>query len=138
VSAVTGTLASTPAASAWGDDPGERGRTTIADRVIERIAVQAVGEVGAAGGSARRMLGVAVGGAGLDQDAQVAVTVAGGTAALAVQLSVAYPASVARTARAARQRLVERIEELTGHAVTRVDVTVTAVHTATAPTRRVL
>jgi uncharacterized alkaline shock family protein YloU len=137
VSAVTDTLAPSTAASTRADDPGERGRTTIADRVIERIAVQAVSEVGAAGGSARRMLGVAVGGAGLDQDAQVAVTVAGGTAALAVQLSVAYPASVARTAREVRQRLVERIEELTGHAVSRVDVTVTAVHTA-APTRRVL
>jgi uncharacterized alkaline shock family protein YloU len=111
-------------------DPGERGRTTIADRVIERIAVQAVGEVGAAGGAARRMLGVAVGGAGLDKDAQVTVTAAGGTAALAVQLSVAYPAPIARTAREARQRLIDRIEELTGHAVSRVDITVTAVHGA--------
>jgi uncharacterized alkaline shock family protein YloU len=145
VSAVDTALTTPPAGSpvpagsvAPADDPGERGQTTIADRVLERIAVQAVGEVGAAGGSARRMLGVAVGGAGLDKDAQVAVTVTGGKAALAVQLSVAYPASIAGTARQARQQLIQRIEELTGHPVSRVDITVTAVHAAVAPARRVL
>jgi uncharacterized alkaline shock family protein YloU len=119
-------------------DPGERGRTTIADRVIERIAVQAVSEVGAAGGSVRRMLGVAVGGSGLDRDAQVTAVIAGGAAALTVQLSVAYPASVAQTAREARRQLVQRIQDLTGHTVSRVDITITAVHAAVAPTRRVL
>jgi uncharacterized alkaline shock family protein YloU len=127
----------TPDLARAGDDPGERGRTTIADRVIERIAVQAVSEVGAAGGSARRMFGVTVGSAGLDQAAQVTADISGAAAALTVQLSVAYPASVTQTARDVRQQLIQRIRDLTGHTVPRVDITITAVHGAAGPTRRV-
>jgi uncharacterized alkaline shock family protein YloU len=129
----------TPApASTAADDPGDRGATTVADRVIERIAAQLVSEVDAAGGSARRVLGVAVSGSGLDQSAQVSADIAGRTAALTVQMSVAYPASVSGTAREARQRLIARIADLTGYTVSRVDVTVTAVHASLAPVRRVL
>jgi uncharacterized alkaline shock family protein YloU len=119
-------------------DPGERGSTAIADRVIERIATQAVSEVEAAGGSARRVLGVAVGGGGLDQSAQVTAAISGRSASLTVHMSVAYPASISGTARQTRQSLVSRIEDLTGYTVSRVDVTVTAVHASVAPTRRVL
>lgn len=119
-------------------DPGERGRTTVDDRVLERIAQQVVREVEGAGGSVRRLLGVAVGASGLDQDAQVSVTTAGGAAALTLQLSVAYPASVAGTARAVRQQLIERFHGLTDHSLSRVDITVTAVHADLVLTRRVL
>lgn len=120
------------------DDPGERGQTTIADRVLERIATQAVSEVAAAGGAARRVLGVTLGAAGPDRDAQVTATVAGGIAALSVEFSVAYPAPVAQTARAAREQLIRRIEELTGHQVSRVDITITALPTNASTGRRVL
>lgn len=119
-------------------DPGERGTTTVADRVIERIATQAVSEVDAAGGSARRMFGVALGSSGLSQSAQVTAVISGKSASLTVQLSVAYPASIAQTARQTRDQLTTRIEDLTGYTVSRVDVTVTAVHTSVAPARRVL
>ena len=43
------------------DSAGARGRLEIADRVIERIAVQAATEVDLATGAPRRMLGVSVG-----------------------------------------------------------------------------
>jgi uncharacterized alkaline shock family protein YloU len=55
-----------------------------------------------------------------------------------VQLSVAYPASISGTARQARQQLADRLHDLTGYTVSRVDVTVTAVHASVKPTRRVL
>jgi uncharacterized alkaline shock family protein YloU len=105
---------------------------------MERIAKQVVREVGAAGGSARRVLGVTVGASGLDTDAQVSITTAGGTAALTMQLSVAYPASVAATAREVRHQLIQRFQGLTGHSLSRVDITITAMHASVAPDRRVL
>jgi uncharacterized alkaline shock family protein YloU len=132
------TPAAAPGAGVAAGDPGERGATTIADRVIERIAAQVVSEVDAAGGSARRVLGVAVGSAGLSQSAQVTAIISGKSASLTVQLSVAYPASISGTARQARQQLADRLQDLTGYTVSRVDVTVTAVHASVKPTRRVL
>ena len=113
------------------------GRLTISDRTVERIAATALGEVEGVGGSVTRMLGVAVGRDGSDQTAKVTATVSGRTAALAVRLSVTYPVSVARTTEAARAHVVRRVEELTGFTVSRVDITVTALHGDTPDTRRV-
>lgn len=110
------------------------GRLTISDRTVERIAATAIGEVDGVGGSATRMLGVVV---GADQTAKVTATVSGRTTSLAVRLSVTYPASVARTTEAARAHVVRRVEELTGFTVSRVDITVTALHSDTPDTRRV-
>lgn len=110
------------------------GRLTISDRTVERIAAAAIGEVDGVGGSAARVLGVAV---GRDEAVQVTAVVGARTTSLAVRLSVAYPAPVARTTEAARAHVVRRVEELTGLAVTRVDITVTALHGDTPHTRRV-
>jgi uncharacterized alkaline shock family protein YloU len=52
-------------------------------------------------------------------------------------LSVAYPASVSRTTENARSHLMRRVEELTGLAVSRVDIVVTALHSYTTNGRRV-
>jgi uncharacterized alkaline shock family protein YloU len=133
---MTTTLPS-PAPETAGADAGCRGRTTIADRAVERVATQLLTEVENVGGTARRMLGVTVGGEDPDRDARVTATVTGETAALEVRLSVAYPASVSWTTENARDHLTRRVEELTGLAVSRVDIVVTALHDDTTTVRRV-
>ncbi|MEA5363002.1 Asp23/Gls24 family envelope stress response protein [Amycolatopsis sp., V23-08] len=116
----------------------DRGTLTIADSAVERIAAHAVTEVDGVGGAATRVLGVAVGGETLDRSAKVTATVTGGTATLAVRLSVGYPQSVRKTTETTRDHLTRRVGDLTGLSVERVDITVTALHTETAETRRVL
>jgi uncharacterized alkaline shock family protein YloU len=134
VSTTTLPAATVPAASTVGD----RGALTISDRAVERIAMQAVTEVDGVGGSATRMLGVAVGGADLDQAAKVTAQVREDTVTLDVRLSVSYPRSVAKTTEAAREHLRRRTAELTGLEVSHVDITVTALPTSAAEPRRVL
>ncbi|WP_410582586.1 Asp23/Gls24 family envelope stress response protein [Amycolatopsis sp. lyj-108] len=119
-------------------DPGERGVLTIADSAVEHIAARAVTEVDGVGGSSARVLGVAVGGENLDRGAKVSATVFGGSAALAVRLSIGYPRSVRGTTGVVRDHLVRRVGDLTGLMVERVDITVTALHAETAGTRRLL
>jgi uncharacterized alkaline shock family protein YloU len=114
-----------------------RGRTTVGDRAVARITAQAVTEVEDVGGSAGRMLGVALGGDDLDNSAQVRAHVDGQAASLQVRLSVAYPASVAHTTERVRAHLLRRIQDLTGLAVSRVDITVTALHSSQPQERRV-
>ncbi|GAA3788496.1 hypothetical protein GCM10022380_00790 [Amycolatopsis tucumanensis] len=106
----------------------ERGRTVIADRVVERLAAYAVTEVESVGGSARQVLGVTVGAEDQDRAAGVQARVDGATAELDVRLSIAYPKPVAATCERVRAHLVRRVGELTGLAVSRVDITVTALH----------
>ncbi|WP_410599675.1 Asp23/Gls24 family envelope stress response protein [Amycolatopsis sp. lyj-90] len=116
---------------------GDRGVLTISDSTVERIAAHAVTEVDGVGGAASRVLGVALGGEDLDNSAKVTAKVDGGTATLDVRISISYPMSVSRTTENARRHLMRRVEELTGLTVSHVDITVTALHTATAETRRV-
>jgi uncharacterized alkaline shock family protein YloU len=108
--------------------PEERGTTTIAQRVVERLAAQAIGELPDVGGSAKRVLGLSVSGTDLDSAAQVSATISGRRAALDVRISVVYPASVGATTEAVRAHLMRRVEEFTGIRVHRVDVAVTALH----------
>jgi uncharacterized alkaline shock family protein YloU len=115
----------------------ERGTLTISERAVERTATAAIAEVDAIGGPASRVLGVAVGPDGVAPSAKVAATVSGDTAALAVRLSVAYPAPVARTTGNAREHVTRRVEELTGIIVSRVDITVTTLRAPATETRRV-
>ena len=118
-------------------DVDRRGRTTIAEHAVERIAIQLLTEVEHVGGSPRRMLGVTVGGEDPDRDAQVTAEITGETVAFDVRLSATYPASVSRTTEKARSHLTRRVEELTGLAVSRVDIVVTALHSDVINVRRV-
>jgi uncharacterized alkaline shock family protein YloU len=118
-------------------DTDERGRTVIAERVLERVAAEAAAEIDGVGGPARRLLGVAVGGDEPDRRAKVTARITGDKATLDVQLSVVYPASVGRTTERTRSHLMRRVEDLTGLTVSRVDITVTELHGAPADTRRV-
>lgn len=122
-----------------GPDPGHDlpGRTTLADRAVERTATQAITELADVGGTAHRMLGDALNQSPEERSAQVSATVDDTTAALHVRLSIAYPASVARTTEQVRAHLIRRLHELTGLVVTRVDITVTALYLTQPGARRV-
>lgn len=123
--------------SADNEELRTRGRTTIADRVVERIAVHAAGEVEGVGGSAHRVLGVRVSGEAPERAVHADARVSGGTASLRMQLSVRYPNPVARTVEQARDHIVRTVTALTGLAVSRVNVTVTALHAETERRRNV-
>ncbi|GAA1200914.1 Asp23/Gls24 family envelope stress response protein [Prauserella alba] len=117
----------------------ERGQTTIATRTVERIATAALAEVDDVGGSVRRVLNIAVGSAdSAHHDAQVTAQIQGNEATLGVRLSVTYPTPVSVATEAARSHLIRRVTELTGLAVPRVDITVTALHAPARDHRRVL
>ena len=107
-------------------EAGRRGLLVIAPRVVERIAVRAATEVEgvAAGDSASR-------GKGVRADADLE----GSTATLALRLGVAYPRPVGRVTSEVRRRVADRVQELTGLAVTVVRVTVDELPAPAAPTR---
>lgn len=133
------TVASRPRPTDTGEPAASRdlpGRTSLADRAVERTAVQAITELADVGGTAH-LLGDAVGGSVEERSAQVNATVDETTVALRVRLSIAYPASVARTAHQVRTHLFRRLHELTGLVVTRVDITVTALYLTQPGARRV-
>ncbi|MFD5245700.1 Asp23/Gls24 family envelope stress response protein [Amycolatopsis sp. NPDC058340] len=114
-----------------------RGGLTVADGAVERIAARAITELEGVGGAASRVLGIAVGGEDLDQGAKVSAHVTGSTTTLDVRLSVKYPLSVRATTETVREHLIRRVGGLSGLTVTRVDITVTALHSAETETRRV-
>lgn len=114
-----------------------RGRTTLSDRAVERVATQAVTEVADVGGAAHWLLGDTLNRTPEERSAQVSATADDTTAALHVRLSIAYPASVARTTEQVRDHLIRRLHELTGLVVTRVDITVVALYLDQPGPRRV-
>jgi uncharacterized alkaline shock family protein YloU len=98
---------------------------------VERIATKVVADSAGVGGTARRLLGIAVGQASAERDAEVAARLRGVSAvSLQVRCSVPYPTPVAQAVETLRGELSERIGELTGLSLQRVDVTVTSLVTA--------
>ncbi|ALG06045.1 hypothetical protein [Kibdelosporangium phytohabitans] len=97
----------------------DRGRTTVADRVVSRVAQAAAAE---------------------DQDVVSAKTnarVNGTTTALEVRVGLRYPAPVGTATERLRGHLIERVEHLTGMSVSQVDISVTALTTDRKEHRRV-
>lgn len=95
------------------------GRTTVADRVIDRLAEQAALE---------------------DVDvvsAKANARVTGQTTAIEILLGLRYPVPVATTTERVRSHLTTRVQELSGLSVTRVDMAITALVTDIKPDRRV-
>lgn len=107
-----------------------RGRTTLAERVVERTATVLTRDVDGVGGAAPRVLSVAVGSEDFERDARVTAIIDGDTVTIAVRCSVAYPTPVASTTEALRTYLIARLDRLTGLRVRQVDITVTALHTS--------
>ncbi|WP_433324519.1 Asp23/Gls24 family envelope stress response protein [Spirillospora sp. CA-294931] len=135
------TAALEPAPGARGGAPGAleppetRGRTEIADRVLERIAARALTDVDAAGGSSRRVLGVSL---GKDSAPRVTARVDGGLATLRMTISVVYPAPIREVTRDVRERVTRQVGRLTGLEVRQVDIEVDRLLPARDLERRVL
>ncbi|MGW1541819.1 Asp23/Gls24 family envelope stress response protein [Streptomyces sp. NPDC002309] len=116
-----------------GGDPGTRGRTTIADGVVEKIA----------GLAARDVVGVHAMGSGLSRTlGAVRDRVPGGSksvtrgvkaevgevqTALDLEIVVDYGVSIADVARAVRENVVAAVERMTGLEVVEVDIAVSDV-----------
>ena len=119
------------------EDDGARGTTTVLPRVVERVAVQAVREVVGAAGSGRQVLGHTFGSRGLQDPASVRAHVDGCVTSLDVEMAVVYPAPVLLVTRRARHHIIDRIVELTGLSVRRVDITVVGMTVQQRPLARV-
>ena len=102
----------------------ERGATVILPRVVERVATQAVREVDRTAGTGRRVLGYTFGTPGTQTGATVQAYVDGQVATVEVAMTVIYPAPVLAVTRRTRHHITDRIVELTGLSVRRVDITV--------------
>lgn len=109
-------------------DPAQRGHTTIAGGVVERIARLAATDVP----------GVEPAGSGLDkvvgrQYPKVNADVAGSRARLAVEIAVVWPYPLADVCAEVRDHIAARLSELTGLSIDTVDVTAAAVVPAQTP-----
>jgi uncharacterized alkaline shock family protein YloU len=110
--------------------PRQRGRLVLSKQVVEKIAGQVASEIGTAGGRSGGFLGI---GAHTDLSARpdVDVELAGRTATLAIAMAVAYPVSIRQATDRVRDQVTRRVQALTGVEVTRVDITVVALHAGT-------
>lgn len=111
----------------------------VQKKAMERVAAQAASESdsGRTGGVSGGFLGF---GTSSDLSARPATTVelVGQTATVKVEVTVAYPAPIRQATHAIRQQVMQRVHELTGVPITRVDITVTALRAADAtPAREV-
>jgi uncharacterized alkaline shock family protein YloU len=98
-------------------EPSERGHLTIADRVVEQVAVMA----------ARQIDGVAVTGSGLERAVgrnfpRAEAHVAGRRVRVVMQIAVTWPAALPQVSAAVRDSVQERVTTLVGLDVDAVDV----------------
>lgn len=108
-----------------GDPPGpsERGATTIAAVVFERLAARAAAEVPGVEGEVRTGLGRFLPwttGSPADASAEVDDE----TVVLDLTFNVAYPEPVRQVAERVRRHVAHRVGSLTGRAVRQVNITV--------------
>ena len=104
--------------------PEERGRLTVNDRVVEKVAGYAVTLVTDAAAAPRRMLGVNIGGARLDDAASVRAQINDDIASAQVAIAVRWPKSVQKVAAEVRERIRSEVKATTGVRVDHVDVEV--------------
>lgn len=110
----------------------ELGRISVEARAVEKIAALAAVEIPDAGGAATRLLGRPVPGAGrlgmrssgLSSLPKVSADVDGELGFLEVELSVRWPAPVAKVTEQVRQHLFHRLAELVGLEVREVNIDV--------------
>ncbi len=98
-------------------DPGDRGRLRIADRVVERIAVQAAHEVDGvvrAGSTLDRALG--------RRYPKADAEVAGDRVRVTMQVATVWPTPLTRAAREVRAAVTEHLSTMVGMHVDSVDV----------------
>ncbi|MFI7599383.1 Asp23/Gls24 family envelope stress response protein [Actinoplanes sp. NPDC049681] len=123
----------------------EIGRIIIADRVVEKIAAQAVLEVPDAGGAAPRVFGHAMPGAGhfgirrtgLRQAPKATADVDGRTVYLDLAIGTRWPVSLVQVSTQVREHVRTRVHDLTGLTVVEIRITITGLITGLAATDRV-
>jgi uncharacterized alkaline shock family protein YloU len=104
--------------------PEERGRLTVDDRVVEKVAGYAVTFISDAAAAPRRVLGVKIGEARPDEAASVQAEVQGDTASVHVVIAVRWPKPVQDVADEVRERVRAEVTAITGVRVDHVDVEV--------------
>jgi len=104
--------------------PEERGRLTVDDRVVEKVAGYAVTFVTDAAAAPRRVLGVNVGAARPASAASVHAQVQDDTASVHAAIAVRWPRSVQEVADEVRERIRSEVAAITGVRVDHVDVEV--------------
>ena len=104
--------------------PESRGRLTVEDRVVEKVAGYAVTFVTDAAAAPRRVLGVNLGQARPDDAAGVRAEVQGDVASVHALIAVRWHRSVQEVADQVRQRIRSEVLAITGVRVERVDVEV--------------
>lgn len=98
--------------------PEERGSTVVSDRAVERLACAAAGEH-----RSTRPLGDRFGGlVGDGRAARVEVRRGGSRVSLRLEVAVAYPSPLARTAEEVREHVTTVVERLTGLTVHSTDI----------------
>jgi uncharacterized alkaline shock family protein YloU len=127
--------APSPPAAAARPAAGERGTTTVADRVIVAVAARAAAEVPGIAAAGRRVLGRTVDTARPDRAPGVVATIAGDTVALRLRLSVLYPTPVRAATERVRRNVAERVGTLTGKTVGVIDISVESLPVPAAPRR---
>lgn len=111
----------------------EKGKTSIADSVVTKVAGIAAREVPGVyqlGGGASRALGSVTQRVGIGDERSQGVSVEVGEVEAAVDLTVTieYGESIPQVAEQLRENISKRIENITGLRVTEVNVTVSDLH----------
>ncbi|KUL25652.1 Asp23/Gls24 family envelope stress response protein [Streptomyces regalis] len=123
----------TQAVRRGGGDPGTRGRTTIADGVVEKIAGMAARDVDgvhAMGSGLARTFGAVrdrVPGGAKSVTRGVKAEVGEVQAALDLEIVVEYGVSIADVARDVRENVITAVERMTGLEVVEVNIAVSDV-----------
>lgn len=117
------TTTEVPAAGRSRRDVGSRGSTSMSKKVLEKIASQVARDETQAGGTSGGFLGI---GSRVDFTArpEADVELAGNIASLKVTVGLPYPLPLRRATDQLRQRIAERVTDLTGVQVRQVDITV--------------
>ncbi|MEU8259639.1 Asp23/Gls24 family envelope stress response protein [Micromonospora sp. NPDC048999] len=123
----------------------ELGRLNIHDRVVEKIAARAAGEIAEAGSATPRVLGRSLPGAGrfgirrsdLDAAAKASAHIEGSVTRIELSISVRWPACIPEVTALVRDRVRTRVSDLTGLRVQEVGITVTDLVTDSAAGSRV-
>ncbi len=119
-------------------DPGSRGRTELAVKVVEKIAGEVAREESISGGVSGGFMGIG-GHADMAARPKTTVQLTGNTAALTIEVSMPYPVPLRQETGRLRQRIMSRVTELTGVDVEQVDIRVLWLQSGRdAPARRVL
>lgn len=118
-------------------EAGERGRLTIAEKVVERVAGYAVTQVDGVSAAPRRLLGVTVGEARADTEASVTAQVDGSVGTVRATVAIAWPNPVRVVADRLRAAIRDDVALMTDVRVAQVDLDVVSYAAATPPRRRV-